>query len=87
MARKERERKRKEQDEKMKNNFSNAMQILDWINRKDKYTVIVPNTIEDYKNEGKIQNICVYSMEYYKKVYNHKSIILLISEYEIQISF
>lgn len=80
MARKERERKRKELDEKMKNNFSKAMQILDWINRKDKYTVIVPNTIEAYKNEGKIQNICVYSMGYYRKVYNHKSIILFIRE-------
>lgn len=76
----ERERKHKENEKKMLKEFTRAMQCLNWINRVGEYTVIVPQTIEDYKNEGKTQNICVYSNAYYKKVYEHKSIILFVRE-------
>ena len=39
---------------------------------------MVPKTIDDFKNEGDAQHNCVYGLSYYRKVIDHKSIIVFL---------
>ena len=39
---------------------------------------MVPKTIDDFKNEGDAQHNCVYRLKYYRKVIDHKSIIVFL---------
>ena len=65
--------------QKDKESYSKVSKDLSWIDRKENgYYIIIPKTIEDFKNEGNAQHNCVYGMRYYRKVIDHKSIIVFL---------
>ena len=73
----ERGRRRCSQNEKEE--YALKAQELSWIDREENgYFIIVPKSIEDFRVEGDIQHICVYSMGYYRHVINNRSIIVFI---------
>lgn len=62
-----------------KEKYSKASKELSWIDREENgYFIIVPKTIDDFKNEGDAQHNCVYRLRYYRKVIDHKSIIVFL---------
>ena len=59
--------------------YIKAAKELAWINREEnEYFIMVPKTIDDFKNEGDAQHNCVYRLKYYRKVIDHKSIIVFL---------
>jgi hypothetical protein len=52
---------------------------LSWIDREENgYHIIIPKSIPEFKYEGQMQHNCVYTLAYYRKVIDRKSIIVFV---------
>jgi hypothetical protein len=61
--------------------YIKAAKALSWIDREENgYFISVPKTIEEFKVEGDVQHNCVYSLKYYRKVVDHRSIIVFLRQ-------
>ena len=65
--------------QKEKEDYIKVSKELSWIDREENgYFIMTPKTIDDFKNEGDAQHNCVYGLSYYRKVIDHKSIIVFL---------
>lgn len=71
----------KEQEKKEQEAYEKLAKELSWIDREENgYFVIVPKTIDDFKNEGNMQHNCVYTNRYYARVVAQQSIIVFLRQ-------
>ena len=65
--------------QKKKEDYIKVSKELSWIDREENgYFIMTPKTIDDFKNEGDAQHNCVHRLKYYRKVIDHKSIIVFL---------
>ena len=63
--------------------YEQAARELSWIDREEnEYFIIVPKTIEDFRQEGDMQHNCVYTCKYYNAVIARSSIIVFLRKTE-----
>jgi hypothetical protein len=59
--------------------YKYAAEELAWIDREDNgYFISIPKTIEDFRQEGERQHICVFSLRYFVYVIEQSSIIVFL---------
>ena len=60
-------------------NYERVANELSWIDREDNgYFIRIPKTIEEFRQEGISQHICVYNAGFFYDVIDHKSIIVFL---------
>jgi hypothetical protein len=68
-------------DKKTNERYIPVVQELSWIDREENgYFIHVPKSVEEFRDEGDVQHICVYSAGYYNKVIRKESIIVFLRE-------
>ncbi len=68
-------------DKETSEKYIQAAKELSWIDREENgYFIHTPKSIEEFRCEGDVQHICVYSAGYYNKVIRKESIIVFLRE-------
>jgi hypothetical protein len=68
-------------DKETSEKYIQAAKELSWIDREENgYFIHVPKNVEEFREEGDTQHICVYSAGYYNKVIRKESIIVFLRE-------
>ena len=68
-------------DKKANEGYIPMAKELSWIDREENgYFIHVPKNVEEFREEGDTQHICVYSAGYYNKVVRKESIIVFVRE-------
>ena len=66
-------------DKETSEKYIQAAKELSWIDREENgYFIHVPKSVEEFRREGDVQHICVYSAGYYNKVIRKESIIVFL---------
>lgn len=64
--------------EEMNKKYIEFVPSLKWMEVQGEYTIKVPSTIAEFKEEATYQHNCLYNSKYYEKVVNGESIILFV---------
>ena len=68
-------------DKKINEEYIPVAKELSWIDREENgYFIHVPKSAKEFRDEGDVQHICVYSAGYYNKVIRKESIIVFLRE-------
>ena len=71
--------RRVEYSEQTSFQYAQMAQELSWIDREENgYYITVPKDIPEFKHEGQMQHNCVYTMRYFDKVIERRSIIVFL---------